>query len=290
VKTLYISDLDSTLLDPRARLSAFAVQALNRMLRGGLQFSPVEFTPVNLTPVSFTVATARTWESVHVVLADILPLPVPVVLMNGALVYDTRADAFVRQAMMPEHAVRELLRRVRAYGQTGFLYSLQEGRICPYHEPLERPILREFHGTRVKYYGKRFVQTNDLALHAGEPIVYFTTQDSYETLEPLYRALRGMDEIDCTLYTDSYMPGNWFLECFSRAASKYNAVQFLRERYGYDKVVGFGDNLNDLPLFAACDESYAVANALEEVKAAATGVIGSNVDNGVVNFLLEAAL
>ena len=280
MKTLYISDLDGTLLNPRARLSEFAVEALNRMKQSGLQFSPV----------NFTVATARTWESVRVVLADILPLPAPVVLMNGALVYDTRAGKFAKVEYIPENAVRELLRRVRADGQTGFLYSLREGRICPYHEPLERPILREFHDTRVKYYGKRFAQTDDLALHAGEPIVYFTTQDSYKNLEPLYLELRGMGGIDCALYTDSYLPGNWFLECFSRSASKYNAVRFLREQYGYDKVIGFGDNLNDLPLFAACDESYAVANAREELKAAATGVIGANVDDGVVKFLMEAAV
>jgi Cof subfamily protein (haloacid dehalogenase superfamily) len=273
VKTLYISDLDGTLLDSRAALSEFAVEALNRMARAGLRFS---------------AATARTWESTRVVLAPMLPLPAPAVLMNGALVYDTQAGAFVRQALLPEGDVLELLRHVKAHGQTGFLYSLREGCICPYHEPLERPVLRECHDTRVQYYGKRFAQTADLARHAGENIVYFTTQDSYENLEPLYRELQSMPEIGCELYTDSYRPGNWYLECFSRSASKYNAVMFLREQYGYEKVVGFGDNLNDLPLFAACDEAYAVANAREEVKAAATGVIGANVDDGVVKFLLEA--
>ncbi|MDR2687937.1 MAG: HAD family hydrolase, partial [Oscillospiraceae bacterium] len=65
------------------------------------------------------------------------------------------------------------------------------------------------------------------------------------------------------------------------------AVRWLRERYGYEKIVGFGDNLNDIPLFRACDETYAVANAKEELKAMATGVIGSNAQDGVVRFLME---
>lgn len=43
-------------------------------------------------------------------------------------------------------------------------------------------------------------------------------------------------------------------------------------------MVAFGDNLNDLPLFAAADESYAVSNAHERILAAATGVIGSNTE------------
>ena len=52
----------------------------------------------------------------------------------------------------------------------------------------------------------------------------------------------------------------------------------------------FGDNLNDLPMFAVADEAYAVENAKDEVKAAATGVIGSNVQMGVVRYLTENAV
>lgn len=52
-------------------------------------------------------------------------------------------------------------------------------------------------------------------------------------------------------------------------------------------MVAFGDNLNDLPLFAAADESYAVSNAHERVRATATGVIASNAENAVVRFLQE---
>jgi hydroxymethylpyrimidine pyrophosphatase-like HAD family hydrolase len=45
--------------------------------------------------------------------------------------------------------------------------------------------------------------------------------------------------------------------------------------------------LNDLPLFAACDECYAMANAAQEVKDRATAVIGSNDDDGVAKWLEE---
>ena len=45
--------------------------------------------------------------------------------------------------------------------------------------------------------------------------------------------------------------------------------------------------MNDLPLFQAAEESYATANAMPQVKAAATAVIGSNEEDGVARFLLE---
>ena len=59
----------------------------------------------------------------------------------------------------------------------------------------------------------------------------------------------------------------------------------LKELYGFERVVVFGDEKNDLSMFAVSDESYAVANANEEVKQMASGVIGSNTCDGVAEFL-----
>ena len=50
----------------------------------------------------------------------------------------------------------------------------------------------------------------------------------------------------------------------SDKASKQNAVNILRETYGFKRVVGFGDNLNDLPMFAECDIKVAPRNAKPE--------------------------
>jgi hydroxymethylpyrimidine pyrophosphatase-like HAD family hydrolase len=58
-----------------------------------------------------------------------------------------------------------------------------------------------------------------------------------------------------------------------------------RKNYGFEKVVAFGDNLNDLPLFEASDEAYAVENAKEDVKKHATAVIGRNTEDAVAEFL-----
>lgn len=67
-------------------------------------------------------------------------------------------------------------------------------------------------------------------------------------------------------------------------------MNFLRDKYEYDEIISFGDNLNDISMFLASDESYAVANAKQEVKERATGVIESNDDDGVAKFILMANL
>ena len=90
-----------------------------------------------------------------------------------------------------------------------------------------------------------------------------------------------------TISMDTYSPDFWYLEAFSAEASKQNAVTYLRETYGYKRVVGFGDNLNDLPMFAACDVRVAVENAKPDVIAAADQICGANDRNGVAKWLEE---
>ena len=57
--------------------------------------------------------------------------------------------------------------------------------------------------------------------------------------------------------------------------------------FRFDKLVCFGDNLNDLSMFEGADECYAVSNAHESVKQIATGIIDSNNNDGVARFLAE---
>ena len=54
---------------------------------------------------------------------------------------------------------------------------------------------------------------------------------------------------------------------------------------GAEKAVVFGDMKNDIPMFLEAAEGYAVANAAPELKAIASGIIGSNREDGVVRWL-----
>ena len=61
----------------------------------------------------------------------------------------------------------------------------------------------------------------------------------------------------------------------------------IRELLGLERVICFGDSENDLSLFEAADESYAVANAVGSIKSVATAVIGHHDEDGVAHFLRE---
>lgn len=64
-------------------------------------------------------------------------------------------------------------------------------------------------------------------------------------------------------------------------------LEIVKDYVKADKVTAFGDNRNDLPLFSGTDERYAVGNAVDELKAVATKIIGSNNENSVARFIKE---
>lgn len=88
-------------------------------------------------------------------------------------------------------------------------------------------------------------------------------------------------------YQDIFNPAISYIEVFDSGVSKADAVMELKEMTGADRVVVYGDNLNDLTMFAVADESVAVDNARPEVKAVANRIIGPNTADSVAKDMLE---
>lgn len=271
MKTLYISDLDGTLLNSSAELSDHTVDALNRFIKAGFFFS---------------VATARS-SGTAVKILEKLKINVPVILMNGVTVYDTVAGEGVKTEIIPHESAVKMLEVLRENSITGFLYTNEEDGLLTYYENLDAPQRKSFYDERVLKFGKRFMKVESFFQCVRKPIIYFSVCDRREVLSPVCEQLREDKNINVEFYRDVYLEDFWYLEICSAAASKFAAVNFLRERYGFERVVSFGDNLNDLPMFEASDESYAVSNAKDEVKLKADGVISDNNSDGVAHFLEE---
>ena len=269
MKTLYISDLDGTLLNSSAEVSEYTEITLNAMLAGGLEFS---------------VASARTLASAEKILAG-LKLKLPVVLMNGVLIYDMERQEYSKINRLSPETVAAVIETLRSFSITGFMYELKNGEQMTYHESLEQKPLRDFVEERVSRYYKTFRHTEGFSEVSPENIIYFTLLDRHMRLLPVYDALMKLPGLSLTLYRDTYSDDLWYLELFSNAASKKNAVEWLRREYGYERVVCFGDNLNDLPMFEVSDVRVATKNAQPEVRAAADFVCGDCDEDGVVRWL-----
>ena len=267
-KTLYISDLDGTLLNRNAELSEYTINSLNKLIAKGIYFS---------------AATART-AATSLLMLERVEINAPIILMNGVLIYDIQEKRYVKKEVLDKNKTNQIISVMRKTELTGLMYALSGDALITYYENLDNNALRNFVEERVRKYNKRFIKIDNFA-NAETEIIYFCFLNTNDNIHRLHNAIKDFSGIRIELYQDIYSDDLWYMEVFNDTASKYNAVQFLRHNYGFDKIIGFGDNLNDISLFEACDECYAVANAKPEVKEKATTVIGANDEDGVAKWM-----
>lgn len=233
----------------------------------------------------FTFATARSVYSA-VPVTEKLNISVPCILMNGVSIYDISSGTYINnEFIQPEDSAR-VLGAFERHGVHCFMYRIDAGVLICYYSELTTKVMRSFAEVRKNEYKKPFVQLYRLADMADGCTVYFTTTGPYEELLPVKLEIEKIAGVDHAFYLDVYN-GEWYLEIFSHKASKSNGVKLLREIYGFDEVVAFGDNYNDLPMFEQADVKVAVGNAREEVRAAADYVIGNNSEDGVAMWLAD---
>ncbi|MDR0387685.1 MAG: Cof-type HAD-IIB family hydrolase [Treponema sp.] len=78
-----------------------------------------------------------------------------------------------------------------------------------------------------------------------------------------------------------------YLEILSAGVTKGSGLQTVMDHYGLapEEVIAFGDEENDLPMFAAAGFAVAPANARPAVRASADFVTGANTEDGAADFL-----
>lgn len=264
-KTLYISDLDGTLLTSRQTISPFTRKTINELVGKGMIFS---------------YATARSYHSASALTAG-LTVPIPIIVNNGVFIlengswrrihgsYFTRAEAARILDALHDQEVHPLvytyLGELQKFSYLPDQLSRGTGNFLSNHpdDPRRRPVMAH-------------------QLLDGD-IFYFTCIDEPEKLFPVYEKFR--EEFHCVYQKDIYDGEQW-LEIMPRQATKASAALRLKEMMGCDCMVAFGDGVNDLPLFSVADASYAMANGEACVKQAATAVIGHHDEDGVAKWLL----
>lgn len=261
-ETLFVSDLDGTLLTPESTLPAGAAEKIRALTERG---------------VRLTYATARTIRSAAFILAGV-PYTAPVSLMNGTFLRDMDRGVYVRRHVI-DPAAAALVLSMQA---EPFIYTLdaQDALFTAYRR-LENPAMEAFMRERIERYGKPFRRIGETP--PTEEIVYFCYLGGRARLSPVYDRLRQLSAVQCAFYPDHTDADTWYLEVFDASASKGNAVRELREETGCGTIVAFGDNYNDVPMLAGADYAVAVDSAPETVRAVANDTVACGM--GVLDWI-----
>lgn len=262
-------------MQPDARLSDKTAKLINSVIADGKLF---------------TVATARTPATVAKIIRP-LEMNVPAIVMTGASVWNPATGEYRNIRHFKPDAAERLVDLYRNMGTNSFIFTLDNNMIDIYHIGGElNEIQREFYEERKDSPFKRFHISSDgsdtLPENLSKVVLAYTMLPDSKAFTT-YQESSRLSGIRAQYYHDIYGPEIGILEAFADDATKANAVKRLAEDLGADRIVCFGDNINDLPMMAVADVAVVVENALPEVKEAADIVIGPNTADSVAEFIAD---
>lgn len=263
--TLYVTDLDGTLLRSDTTISKYTVNTLNRLIDEG---------------VMFTYATARSYVSASPLVKN-LNLRCPAVIFNGVFVVDPKTGKHLIeniyskecQSLARDFFVRESI--------APLVYSNIDGKERVSYLESRVDEVANYVNSRKNDKRLRPVKSYE-ELFDGD-IFYFTVIDppNVPLLDSVFTLENGFAR---NVQRDTYDDMIWY-EIYDKNASKANAVLQVRDLISADKLVCFGDNFNDISMIKEANVGVAVENACEELKALSDVITDSNNDDGVAKYI-----
>lgn len=270
--TLYVSDLDGTLLGEDSQLSAVTVATLNRIIGelGGL----------------FTVATARTPATV-VPLMQQVHARLPFIVIGGSAMWNPVTMSYEHTRGIDDMTVNAVADVFDRRGAHPFIYRRHGKNLLHTHHygplsPQEERFIAERQHLPLKQF---FLDDRDFR-HSDDEALLIFSMNKYAVLKSIADDLRtSVPTCSVMVYHDIFDESEGYLEIFSAGTSKAAAIRDLARQLGAGRVVVFGDNRNDIAMMKAADFSVAVDNAFTEVKSVASEVIGPNTVDSVARWI-----
>lgn len=267
MKTLFVTDLDGTLLRRNATVSNESREIIHSLTNRGMCFS---------------YATARALYTSSVVTKG-LRCSAPLITKNGVFINDAKSGEILWENIFSYEEAEDIYQIIRRNQLHPMVHSYQNGKEKYSYDATEMSEGIQWFIDGHKNDERILPLPGDQDILAGK-IFYFSCIGSKEELENAYHEV--VRKYHCIFSKDTYDEMMW-LEIMPERATKADAALQLKRMCGCDYLVAFGDGINDIPIFQVADEGYAVENAVEELKEIATGVIAENEKDGVAMWLQD---
>lgn len=261
-------DIDGTLLNSRAQLPDAHRDALVDAVAQGVEVALV---------------TGRSYHFTKPI-ADLLPIPLTLIVNNGALVKTKDGETVVRQVVERDVA-RQVLEATRTFEDSVALV---------FDRPDERQIVFErmdwSHPNRRGYYerNKAFITRVPAPLHAmlrDDDPVQVMFNGSVEPMRALRAALRALPVADrmSVAITEYELRDFSLVDVNGPGCSKGTTLARWVVSRGWtrDEVAAFGDNLNDVEMLDFAGRAFVMGNAADVVKARGYTVTGTHDEGGL---------
>lgn len=229
---LFISGLDDTLLSKNDNMTDFSRFEINRIIDDGAKF---------------TISTKRTPASMMEPMRAI-HLNLPVIAMDGAVLYDIKQNQYLRKYVISHTTARELLDFIHHEGLKCFTNVIIDDMLVIYYEEMvdevQKNLVTQMRRSPFRNYVKR-------ELPDGEDVVYLMLLDKKNVIEEFYAKLveQGYTEqFKVMEYDSDDYPGYAYIKIYNKNASKSNMLEYLKQELNNQpdetskvrKVITFG--------------------------------------------------
>lgn len=245
---LFISELDDALLYGQERLSDYSRIELNRMLDEGAMF---------------TVSTMRTPAALIEALKDIR-LKLPVIAMDGAVLYDIREHVYLRAYVISNAMSQELLKLIHARGLCCFVNVVIDDLLVIFYRETEDPVHNQLIAAMRRSPYRNYVKSEELTT---EDVIYFMLLYPKQVIEDFYAELAAdgyTAKLKVLKYDSEDYPGYSYIKIFNKNAGKENMIRYLKEMQGLQKAVTFGSETGRYDVEIAPGDANQAVRALKK--------------------------
>lgn len=265
---LLVFDLDGTLLNSHQQISEYTRDTLKRL---------------QARNIAYTVATGRTIHAARACLQD-THFPLLHVYNNGVVIWSPESTDYLHHNHLTADEIESVLKAFSDTSLSPFVFAVEpDGSHSVYHAPPENDMCRHYVSL---FQDKDTITPKPLvSLSAHTEITNINALGSEGEIKAICGAIKDQEHLVVYTGGDMYKEDFHWLDIHHSASNKGGAVEMLKSSLGYDRVICFGDSDNDISMFEIADEAYSPANALDELKAISTEVVGHHDDDGIARFL-----
>lgn len=258
---LFVSDIDGTLINENRKISEEnkKMMALYRELGGQV-----------------TLATGRSYLETRKFIEE-LELELPVILCNGAILFDTKHDKLHTVTCLERQKVLPLISRLEHQFPAADMLIFTP-------KAIYTTGMNDFTAQGLDEEGFRVIEVHRFTdIPEDSPIIKFVVVSPHveKTAVPY---LQDQPEFDKLTVIQS---ADYYLEVLPLHTSKGLALVQLTDEWNIplDNVAVIGDHLNDLSMFEVAGLSAAVGNAHPSAKEKADVLVPTNEEHAVAHYL-----
>lgn len=210
---LFVAELDDMLSPVTEELQPYTTVEINRMINEGL---------------NFTIATMRTPASLMKPLSEI-HLKLPVVVMNGAALYDIKENSYVMAYIISNSTCEAIREIISSENMNCFTNALRDDTLMIYYDRLENEAEKSIYSELKRSPYRNYV---NLSPPPEDRVIYLMIVDTSEKISALYKRISESEVssfVKILCYPSDDYKGYSYIKIYNKNADKEKMLHSLSE-------------------------------------------------------------